>query len=127
MEARRPEAASWVSGVLASAGVWRPLDTHVLMGMARGLPIMYVLKWVRTLKERSDDGWFLRDDILTILTDTTLVTHTEGNVLEMVVVMVTSVFTEPVPCARHHRRCVMDATLQIPQHRRLTSHSGCQE
>lgn len=88
MEARRPDAASWVSGVLASAGVWHPLDTHVLTGMARGLPIVYVLKWVRTLKERSDYGWFLRDDILAILTDTTIVTHTEGNVLEPVVVMV---------------------------------------
>lgn len=133
-----PEARRCVLGQRGSclSRYVRPLDTHLLMGMARGLPIIYVLKWARKLKERSDYGWFLRDDILTILTDTTLETHTEGNFLETVVVWFgdgyhghdnKSVFTEHVTCARHHRRCVTDATLQIPQHHRVTSHSGCQE
>lgn len=56
---RRPDATSWVSRfaaserhLLLSAAVWSPLDTRVLKGIARRLPIMYVLKWVRKRKER---------------------------------------------------------------------------
>lgn len=63
--------------LLLSAGVWSSLNTQVLIRIASSLPIVYVLRWVRKLKGRSDEGRALGCHTST---DSTAKTHQEGSV-----------------------------------------------